>query len=202
MRTAALALCLLAAGSARAEIPPTVCGPTGDAWDPAVFATPTAPCQNIRSQLAFRVPAAQEAAAERLLARRSVRALSDDAAAALLQQASAKDLFRNLLLPQISRLWVQRTAAIEGRGGGWSDADTVTVSDLVDLLTPHYPPYRPYLARGLAGDPGVEPSNFRIHLCGDVLLVDSDTQGKHSVRTPLVVFLQSPPRATVPAWCR
>jgi hypothetical protein len=202
VRTAALALCLLAAGSAGAEIPPAVCGATGDAWDPTVFAGQAAPCQNIRSQLALRIPATQEAAAERLLARQSARALSDEATAALLQQASAKGLFSNLLNPLIDRLWAQRTVAIEGRRGGWSDADTVTVSDLVDLLAPHYPPYRPYLVRGLAGDPAAQPGSFEVHLCGEVLTVASITRGEHVVRTPLIVFLQSPPRTSVPTWCR
>ena len=67
---------------------------------------------------------------------------------------------------------------------------------------PHYPPYRPYLVRALSGDQPKPWDRFNIHLCGDTLIVDSLTQGTTAVRSPLVVFLQSPPTIASPSWYR
>jgi hypothetical protein len=124
---------------------------TGDSWDVG-GGRPSAPCENIREQLAFNVPPATREQAIRLLKSASVRELGDRQAADLLQHTSADHLLAGLLLLLVSKLQEQRTAALTRMKGSWSVEDEVTESDLIEVWQPHYPPYRPYLVRTLSGD--------------------------------------------------
>jgi len=136
-----------------------------------------------------------------MLADASVRRLDDQQASDLLQPGTAGDLFTNLLTAQVTKLQVQRNIAIRDRLGSWSDADAVTVSDLVALYGRHYPPYRPYLVRALAG-PRTSSANFIIHLCGDTLLIDNLSDGGAARRFPMIIFLQAAPATAIPSWYR
>jgi hypothetical protein len=201
MRSLGLLLCcaLLAASPADAS-GFVVCKMTGDPWD-AGFRTPSAPCEQIRGEIAYPLPESTRQSAVTMLQHASVRPLGDRQAAELLQQTAAGDLFTNLLTAQVTKLQAQRNAVFLDHVGGWSDADTVTTSDLVELFGPHYPPYRPYLVRALAGA-RTSPGNFNIHLCGDTLLVANISDGERASRFPLIVFLQAAPTTTIPSWCR
>ena len=64
----------------------------------------------------------------------------------------------------------------------------------------HYPPYRPYLVRALAG-PRTSPGDFILHLCGDILLIDNIPTGE-LLQFPLIIFLQAPPASAIPSWFR
>jgi hypothetical protein len=173
--------------------------PTGDPWEVG-FKTPTAPCESIRSEVAFIVPPATRERATEMLTSVSVRALDERQAANLLRQPPSADLLADLLLPQVDKLEAQRTAAITRHEGSWSDADTITASDLVTMMQTHYPPYRPYLVRAFSGDRPTPWDYFNISLCGTSLQVSSLTAGDRALRTPLIVFLQSAPATVEPAW--
>ena len=180
-------------------VPVVVSRPTGDPWEVG-HKTPTAPCESIRSELAFAVPPASREQAIEMLDNVSVRALDETQAAKLLQRPPSADLLADLLVPQVDKLQAQRTAALIDHEGSWSDADTVTVSDLVTMMQTHYPPYRPYLVRAFSGDQPTPWSYFSLDLCGPLLQVGSMSEGTRALRAPLIVFLQSPPASIEPAW--
>lgn len=201
MRSLCLFLCcaLLAASPADA-VGVVVRQVTGDAWDVG-FRTPSAPCERIRSEIAYPLPESTRQTAVAMLAKLSVRPLGDKQAAELLQQTAAGDLFTNLLTAQVTKLQARRNAVFLDHVGSWSDADTVTTSDLVELFGPQYPPYRPYLVRALAGA-RTSPGNFTLHLCRDTLLVDNISDGDRASQFPLIIFLQAPPASAIPSWFR
>ena len=173
---------------------------TGDSWEVGA-GSPTGPCEHIRSEIAYPLPDSTRQTAVRMLADTSVRRLDDQQASDLLQQGTADDLFTNLLTAQVTRLQAQRSTVLRYHVGSWSDADTVTASDLVALYGPHYPPYQPYLVRALAG-PRTSSGNFIIHLCGDTLLVDNLSDGDAARRFPMIIFLQASPTRAIPSWYR
>ncbi|HEX3406305.1 MAG TPA: hypothetical protein VHS81_03625 [Caulobacteraceae bacterium] len=180
-------------------VPVVASRPTGDPWEVG-FRTPTAPCESIRSEVAFVVPPAKRERAIEMLTSVSVRALDERQAADLLRRSPSANLLSDLLVPQVDKLEAQRTAALIHHEGSWSDADTITVSDLVTMMQTHYPPYRPYLVRAFSGDRPTPWDYFDINLCGTSLQVSSLTAGDRALRTPLVVFLQSAPATVEPVW--
>jgi len=173
---------------------------TGDSWEVGAR-SPTGPCEHIRSEIAYPLPESTRQTAVRMLADTSVRRLDNQQASDLLQQGTAGDLFTNLLTAQVTRLQAQRSTVLRYHVGSWSDADTVTASDLVALYGPHYPPYQPYLVRALAG-PRTSSANFIIHLCGDTLLIDNLSDGDAARRFPMIIFLQASPTRAIPSWYR
>lgn len=173
--------------------------PTGDPWE-VRYKPATEPCETIHSELAFVVPPASRDRAIKMLKSVSVRPLDERQASDLLQLPASVNLLADLLDPQVNKLWAQRTASITHHEGGWSDADTITVSDLVTMMQTHYPPYRPYLVRAFTGDRPTPWGYFDVSLCGPSLKVDSMTAGLRALRSPLIVFLQSAPATAEPAW--
>ena len=191
---------VLLAASPSAAVPVATRQTTGDSWEIG-SRSPTAPCEHIRSEIAYPLPDSTRQTAVSMLADASLRRLDDQQASDLLQQGTAGDLFTNLLTAQVTKLQDQRNIVIRDHLGSWSDADTVTASDLVALFGPHYPPYQPYLVRGLAG-PRTSSGNFIIHLCGDTLLIDNLSDGDAARRFPMIIFLQAAPAIAIPSWYR
>jgi len=151
--------------------------------------------------MAFAVPPATRERAIKMLSDVSVRRLGENEAAELLRRSPSADLLADLLLPEVEKLQAQRTAALNDHQGSWSDGDTITVSDLLNMMETHYPPYQPYLVRAFSGDQARPWSYFSLNLCGQLLQVNSMmSEGARPLRTPLIVFLQSAPTIVEPAW--
>jgi hypothetical protein len=171
--------------------------PTGDVWD-SPFSASRAPCEGVRNQVTFVTPPGRRSEAEALLKDVSVRPLSDQEAARLLDRKDPDKLFADLLIEQWKALNAQRRAALIDHRGNWSEADSATSSDLITLTQTHYPAYRPYLVRALNG--ASEYAYFTVHLCGDTLTVNGTSGSEKATRTPLIVYLQAAPVAAIPHW--
>jgi hypothetical protein len=195
------ALCLLASCSLFAAAPgalgamPDNGGPagqrqsTGDAWDIGA-ATLKAPCQRILSEMAFPVPPALRERAVGALQAASVVPLGEGQAAALLDRPSSNRLFADLLLEEVTKIQGQKKSSVD---------DQLVAHDLIQAMAPHYPPYRPYLIRALAGSTN-SAATFTLKLCDDTLLVDNASDGDKASRSPMIVFLQARATTAIPSW--
>ena len=162
---------------------------TGDAWDMGA-ATLRAPCQRILSETAFPIPSTLRDKAVSALQAVSVVPLGDSQAAALLDRPSSNHLFADLLLEEVTRIQGQKKTSVD---------DQLLAHDLIQSMAPHYPPYRPYLIRALAG-PSNAAGNFTIRLCDDTILVDNISDGDKASRWPMIVFLQARAMTAIPSW--
>jgi hypothetical protein len=190
---------MAAAAPAALAVPIAMSIPTGDAWDGTGSSRGDInACQSIPPEFAFAVPADRRAAAIGALDTASVSPLDDAAAARWLDAPPAatprQSLFDRLLRARLDALYAQRNAAYNEHKGSWSEADDMNYGALEAATGAHYPPFRPYLVRGLAA-PRPQPWDApTLQLCGDgALWVSNVTMAGDWTRAPLVVFLQAAP---------
>ena len=162
---------------------------TGDAWDIGA-ATLRAPCQRILSAMAFPIPSALRDKAVAALQAVSVVPLDYNQASALLDRPTSNSLFADLLREEVTQIQGQKKTSVD---------DQLLAHDLIQSMGPHYPAYRPYLIRALAG-PNNSAANFTLRLCDDTLLVDNNSTGEKASRWPMIVFLQAKATTAIPSW--